>query len=83
MSSSLPSDLASFVEQQVSSGQFGSADEVIVAGLRALQVNQKKSSKNCKLKSRKASTPSNVASTSHWKPRTIGTGCEKRLRAKG
>lgn len=37
MISALPSDLASFVEQQVSSGHFSSADAMVQAGLRLLQ----------------------------------------------
>ena len=42
MNPSLPPDLSSFVEQQVASGAFGSADEVLVASLRQMQERERK-----------------------------------------
>jgi antitoxin ParD1/3/4 len=42
MNPSLPPDLSSFVEQQVASGAFRTADEVVVAGLRLMQDRERK-----------------------------------------
>ena len=37
MLGTIPSDLEPFVQQQVATGQYGSPDEVVVAGLRVLR----------------------------------------------
>jgi antitoxin ParD1/3/4 len=42
MATGFPPELQQFVEQVVASGQFGSADEVVVAGLRLLREREAK-----------------------------------------
>jgi antitoxin ParD1/3/4 len=42
MNPSLPPELSAFVEQQVASGAFRTADEVVVAGLRMMQDRERK-----------------------------------------